>query len=71
MEWKTGTPEKEGQYLVCEICMYGKDKRWLERRILTWNPHYTCWDDEEGDDYYCKPENVYCWMPLPEKPKFN
>ena len=70
MSWTKGHPEEEGQYLVCVICTY-KDKQWLEVKILTWNPHYACWDDEEGDDNYCEPENIYCWMPLPEKPEIE
>lgn len=30
-------------------------------RILCWNTHYECWDDEEGDDYYCNKELVEKW----------
>lgn len=70
MNWTKGHPEKDGQYLVCEICKY-KDKQWLEVKILTWNSYYTVWDDEKGDDYYCDPERVYCWMSLPEKPEIE
>ena len=64
MEWKEGHPDQDGQYLVA----YG---HYHEIRILTWNQHYNCWDDEEGDDNFCDPEDVSHWMPLPEKPKFN
>jgi len=62
MEWKKGTPTEEKQYLVC----WGK---YHEVRILTWNSHYNVWDDEEGDDYFCEPDQVSYWMELPEKPQ--
>ena len=70
MEWIKGHPDKDGQYLVCELREF-RDRKWLEIKILTWNSYYTCWDDEEGDDNYCDPEQVYCWMPLPDKPEIE
>ena len=70
MEWKTGIPEKDGLYLVCEIRTY-KENSWLDYKLLLWNSYYHCWDDEGEDDFYCKPEKVYSWMPLPEKPEFK
>lgn len=67
--WKIGTPTEEKQYLVCwaptNVC-WGK---YHEVRILTWNPHYNVWDDEEGDDFFCKPDQVSHWMELPEAPQ--
>ena len=62
MEWKKGTPTEEKQYLVC----WGK---YREVRILTWNPHYNVWDDEEGDDFFCEPNMVSHWMELPVPPQ--
>lgn len=32
-----------------------------EYRILCWNTHYECWDDEDGDDYICDKEAVEKW----------
>ena len=59
MEWKTGTPNEDGQYLVC----WGK---YREIRILTWNSCCNVWDYEDGDDFFCKPDQVSHWMELPE-----
>ncbi len=32
--------------------------------------YHNCWDDSDGDDYYCKPkgERITHWMQLPEAP---
>jgi hypothetical protein len=68
--WQPGHPEEDGAYLVCEIRTY-KENKWLEEKILTWNKYYECWDGEDGDDFYCKPEQVQCWMPLPTKPELE
>ena len=29
--------------------------------VLSWNPYYTCWDDEDGDDYECDKDDVVRW----------
>ena len=71
MEWTKGHPEEEGAYLVCEIRQGRTGRPWLEVEILVWNPYDECWDTEDGDDFYCHPEKVYCWMPLPNKPDFE
>ena len=42
----------EIQCLVCKAGMYG---------VLSWNNHYQCWDDEQGDDYLCDKEAVDKW----------
>lgn len=33
-----------------------------------WNFHYTCWDSEDGDDFFCNRDQVSHWMPAPDKP---
>ena len=72
MEWKTGHPEEDGLYLVCELFKHtnsrGETRTWLEQRLLTWNSHYAVWDQEDGDDYYCDPEKIAYWMELPPMP---
>lgn len=40
-------------------------------QILVFNHEHDCWDGEDGDDYDCDINDVYAWMPLPEKPKFK
>lgn len=69
--WRTGHPEREGQYLVCELRKGKTGRPWLEIKILTWNPYDDCWDTEDGDDFYCHIEKVYSWMELPEVPKLK
>lgn len=32
--------------------------------MLYWNCHYECWDDEQGDDYYCDKNEIEKWCPL-------
>jgi len=39
-----------------------------EMRILQWNAYYKVWDDSEGDDFFCNPQEVTHWMPLPPWP---
>lgn len=39
-------------------------------KVLPFNPHHICWDDEDCDDHYSEPigGKVTHWMPLPTKP---
>ena len=37
-------------------------------RLLYFNHEHECWDDEDGDDYYCDIDRVSHWMPIPESP---
>lgn len=63
MNWnKTieGVPQNDVKVLACYYGFY---------KLLVWNSTYECWDDEEGDDYFCDKEQVSHWMPLPEMPK--
>lgn len=63
MNWnKTteGVPQNTVKVLACYRGFY---------KLLVWNSVYECWDDEEGDDYFCEKEQVSYWMPLPEMPK--
>lgn len=61
--WKQPSIEvpKDGEkVLVCYNGIYG---------LLIWNEHCNCWDDSEGDDYFCDKEQISHWMSLPEMPK--
>lgn len=31
--------------------------------------YHNCWNDGENDDYFCKPEQVRCWLIIPSPPK--
>jgi len=39
-------------------------------RVLCWNKHHHCWDQEDGDDYYTDAVGgkVTHWMYLPNQP---
>ena len=41
-----------------------------QKRVLVFNPHHQCWDQEDGDDYYTDliGGKVSHWMPLPTNP---
>ena len=41
----------------CLISRNGRDAL-----LATWNAHESCWDDSEGDDFFCGPEEVVYWM---------
>lgn len=40
-----------------------------EQKILPYNPHEKCWDDESGDDYMCGPLEVSHWAPMIPDPE--
>lgn len=69
--WQKGHPEKDGQCLVTVMHTGRNGDKWLEIKILTWNSYYNVWDQEDGDDYECDPDDVPYWMPLPNKPKID
>lgn len=61
--WKQSSQEvpKDGEkVLVCYNGLYG---------LLIWNEHCNCWDNSEGDDFFCEREYIPYWMRLPEMPK--
>ncbi len=39
--------------------------------VRPFNKFHNCWDDEDGDDYYCDAVGgkITHWMPLPNEPK--
>jgi hypothetical protein len=70
MEWisvKDGLPEKNGNSSI--MCLVN-DKSWGVI-CRPYNEYHQCWDDEDGDDYYCDAVNgkITHWMPLPGPPK--
>ena len=63
-EWisvNSSLPEKNGFYLTTGI--YGETVR-------AFNINCNCWDDEQGDDYWCDAigGKITHWMPLPNPP---
>lgn len=58
--YEDGPPEEDG--LECIIILKrGKQK-------ATWNQHYKCWDDADGDDHLCYAIDPTHYMPIPELP---
>lgn len=69
LEWiKTSDrlPEKprKRDYEHVECLIYYKNQV-LKR---PWNCEHLCWDDEDGDDFFCDPEEPTHWPPLPAAP---
>ena len=63
MEWiktENQTPN-DGEQVLCWY--YGH-----QYKLLIWNDTYNCWDNEDGDDYFCSQDKVEYWTYLPKKP---
>lgn len=69
MEWIKFSEQHPDDNQFCLVW----DKYYGNPRILCWNEHYNCWDDEEGDDIEFSveknPNRVVYWMALPENPE--
>jgi hypothetical protein len=59
-------PDKPGlaryEHIPCLVVYHG------EICIRQWNCEHLVWDDEDGDDFCCKADEVMYWMPLPPMP---
>ena len=47
------------------LCLIVRDREILLR---CWSCEHLVWNDEDGDDFYCKAEDVTYWMPVPPVP---
>lgn len=62
MKWysveKDGLPKQDCRCIVL----------WFEKetKLLTFNSYEQCWDDDEGDDYYCDIDRVEYYIPESE-----
>lgn len=71
LEWisvKEQLPKLDGNsqiWCLCYDCYHN------QVRVLVYNEHHDCWDDESADDYYTDSVGgkVSHWMPLPKAPK--
>lgn len=63
-------PKKDGNSSI-DCLTY--DKHHNQIRVLSFNEHHHCWDDEDGDDYYTDAVGgkVSHWMSLPSRPENN
>ena len=59
-------PDKPGlaryEQIPCLVVYHG------EICIRQWNCEHLVWDEEDGDDFCCKADEVTHWMPLPPMP---
>lgn len=62
MEWIKFSDQRPKDGERCLVC----DKHFKDVYIMMYNGHHECWDDENGDDYYCDFDRIDYWMPLPE-----
>lgn len=62
--WKTGIPAFDAKLMYNVKCLVMLDNG--EITLLSYNPYHNVWDDEEGDDYYCKPERVVKYISIDE-----
>lgn len=62
MDWIKFSDQKPHKYEKCLVCF----KPYKTVMVLVYNEGYECWDDEDGDDYYCDFDQVDYWCPLPE-----
>jgi len=65
MEWILFDEQKPEDFERCLVCY----KPWKRVIVLTYNFYDECWDDEEGDDYFCDFTEVDYWCSLPEYKK--
>jgi hypothetical protein len=72
MQWVSVTerrpkrdPNARYSEVPCLVCHKG------EIKILVFNHEHMCWDDADGDDFYCKTMEVSHWMELPPPPQFD
>mgnify|MGYP003318596218 FL=1 len=59
--WILFEEQKPANGQRCLVCY----KPWEMVIILTYNEKFECWDDEEGDDYFCDFTEVDFWRSLP------
>lgn len=61
MDWISFGEQRPHDGQRCLVCY----KPWERVIILTYNFIHDWWDDDEGDDYFCKYDKVDFWCPLP------
>lgn len=62
-------PDKPGldqyEHVACLVVYNG------EILLRKWNCEHLVWDTEDGDDFFCKAEDITHWMPLPQRPELD
>jgi len=59
-------PDKPGMRRYEHVACLVVRKR--EILIRQWNCEHLVWDSEDGDDFFCKAEDITHWMPLSNLP---
>ena len=65
MDWISFFDQKPNDGEKCLVCY----KPWKRVILLTYNFYDVCWDDAEGDDYFCDFTDVDYWCSLPDYKK--
>ena len=65
MDWISFGEQRPQNGQHCLVCY----KPWKRVIVLTYNFIDYCWDDDEGDDYFCDFTEVDYWCPLPDYKK--
>ena len=65
MDWILFDEQRPDEFERCLVCY----KPWQRVIILTYNFFDECWDDDEGDDYFCDFDEVDYWCSLPNYKK--
>ena len=67
LELKTEKPGPELNDCACWVAL--EIRNGLDWHLAFWNEVDNCWNDDDNDDYFRDPDQVYCWMPLPTPTK--
>ena len=65
MDWISFDTQKPNDGEKCLVCY----KPYQKVMLLTYNSYDECWDDNEGDDYFCDFTDVDYWCSLPKYKK--
>lgn len=65
MDWISFNEKRPDDFERCLVCY----KPWQRVIVLTYNFFDECWDDDEGDDYFCDFDEVDFWCSLPDYKK--
>lgn len=66
------TEDKRGIWLHFPECTPEDGEQVVVKRngryqILVYNEYYKCWDDSEGDDYYCELNEADKFLRIPKE----
>ena len=63
MEWRKVDDNMPTEDIKCLVLLGGNIE------VLTWCSYYQSWDDYEGDDHFCRKEDIEFYIPFCDLPK--